>query len=67
MPQPAPYKDPTFDAVLRLEIGERQCAVCLRRVELSTGALRCGKGKRFPSCRGERGGFVLDVRGAAGA
>ena len=54
------HRDPTFERVLRLEIRERGCRCCLRRVELSTGELRCGRGKRFPACRGERGGFVLD-------
>ena len=57
------YRDPVFDQVLRMEIRERGCRCCRRRVELSSGEVRCGSGRRFPSCRGERGGFALDEEG----
>lgn len=55
------YRDPTMEAAQRLEIREKGCAVCARRLALSDEALRCSTGKTFPSCRGVTKGFVLDV------
>lgn len=57
----AVHKDPTFEAVANMEISEKGCHVCTRRVELSCGELRCGVNKKFPFCRGARPGFVLDL------
>lgn len=56
------HKDPTLEAAQRLEIAQKRCGACQRRVMLSSGDLRCGVGKTFPACRGQRGGFALDVR-----
>lgn len=55
------YKDPTFDRVLRLEIRERQCHVCTRRVSVLEGRVVCSVGKKYPSCQYERRGFELDT------
>ena len=56
------HKDPTFERVAAMEIRERKCRVCTRRRELSTGAVLCGTGKRFPLCRSDKkNGFKLDM------
>ena len=55
------YRDPTFEAAARLEISEKGCRVCVRRVELSGDRIRCGVGREFPRCRGLKHGFVLDM------
>jgi hypothetical protein len=54
------HKDPTFDAVVALEIRELGCKACVRRLTLSTGAVRCSQGKTFPRCKRELKGFKLD-------
>jgi len=59
----AAFRDPVFEQVLRMQIRERGCRCCARRVELASGDVRCGNGRRFPSCRGQRGGFVLEEDG----
>lgn len=55
------HADPTFERVLRLEISERQCHVCVRRLEVLEGRVVCSVGKKYPSCQYSRGGFDLDV------
>lgn len=54
------YRDPTFDAVVSMQIREKGCKVCTRSIEYIQGAFRCSVGKKFPGCRGKRNGFVLD-------
>lgn len=54
------YRDPTFEAVAAIEIREKGCKVCVRRIEYFKGVFRCAVGKKFPVCRGKRNGFVLD-------
>jgi len=55
------YADPTLERAQALEISDKGCRVCVRRVTLSGGAVRCRLGKTFPRCRGARNGFQLDV------
>jgi hypothetical protein len=59
----ATHADPTFEAACRMEIRELGCKACVRRLTLSTGAVRCSQGKEFPRCKGERKGFKLDEGG----
>ena len=54
------HRDPTFDAVAAMEIREKGCKVCTRSIEYIEGVFRCAVGKKFPKCRGEKNGFVLD-------
>lgn len=54
------YNDPTFDAVARMEAEEKRCRVCMNRRELSTGAVLCGTGKRWPFCKGQANGFQAE-------
>lgn len=59
------HRDPTFEAACRLEIDEKGCEVCARRMALTTGELRCGVNKVFPFCKGAKKGFVLDMGGVS--
>lgn len=59
------HKDPTFERAARLELREKQCRACLRRVVLSCGRVMCSKGKRWPRCMGQKDGFVEDMGDAA--
>jgi len=56
------HRDPTFDAACRLEIHEKNCSVCQRRVVLADQSY-CGVDKKFPACKRQRGGFLLIVEG----
>lgn len=55
------YADPTFEAVARLEAEEKRCRACAKRLELSSGAVLCSTGKRWPFCKGQRGGFEIET------
>lgn len=54
------YRDPTFDAVVRMEVREKKgCGVCIRRIALM-GSCLCSENKTFPRCRREKNGFEYD-------
>lgn len=55
------YRNPTLEGAQRLETLDKKCGVCVRRMEVFDGEFGCSGGKRWPVCRGQKGGFVLDV------
>jgi len=57
------HHDPTYEAACRMEVDEKGCAVCVRRLELSAGGIHCSTGKRFPFCKGNKNGFLLGMGG----
>lgn len=68
----APIKDPIFHEDIHLtrvereaqgmEINEKTCRVCTRRIELSDGGVLCGVRKKWPDCRRDKNrGFQLDA------
>jgi len=44
MAHSATHKDPVFEEVHRLQIRERGCKVCTRRVEFSDTKVACSEG-----------------------
>ncbi|PCI14278.1 MAG: hypothetical protein COB71_02820 [Thiotrichales bacterium] len=46
MAHSATHKDPVFEEVHRLQIRERGCKVCTRRVEFSDTKVACSEGGR---------------------
>ncbi len=54
------HRDPTFDAACRMEVNEKSCAVCQLRV-LIADRIHCGINKKFPFCKKDGSGFLLDM------
>lgn len=50
----AAHKDPTFEAVLALELREKNCRVCVNGSQLTTGRVVCFSGLRFPYCQSNK-------------
>jgi len=54
--------DPTFDAACRMEINEKGCSICQRRIFIDNN-LHCSMSKKFPFCKKDSNGFMLDLSG----
>ena len=54
------HADPTFEAVVRMEVREKRCGCCRRSNQVMPGVFVCRVNKQWPRCRRERKGFVYD-------
>lgn len=56
------YKDPVFDEILWREVQDKQCLVCVNRMDfVLTNDVQCSNGKRWPQClTDKKNGFRLD-------
>lgn len=62
MSSTATHRDPTYEGARRLELAERNCAICVHRGEALLGARTCRNGLRWPGCLVDRRrGFREDL------
>ncbi len=46
--------------ILTEEIREKGCKICKKKLVLRDCTIVCSVGKKFPNCKGKKGGFDLE-------